>query len=418
MGIGKESPDEPFYAVAADHHLRECPSMKDRSTRNGKNDYSISVLRTVQEVKEIRSIWESMQWHPNADMDFYLTIVNARPEIVRPHVIVLFENGCARAIMVGRVEETRLNFQIGYKSILRPKVRLIAIIYGGLLGDISRDAADALVSELIKSLYRGEAEVVFFSHLPWGSDICQIARTKPIFLCRDHMPIVNAHWKLALPSTMSEFWQSINPHRRHELRRYSRVIERKFPGELEFKLFEKPEQVENLCNDLEEIAQKTYQRGLGAGFVYDDENLHRMSLSANRGWLRAYLLYINKRPCAFWAGTLYEDVFYLDFTGYDPQFRQYEPGTVLLVRMIEDLCQHGIRKVDFGYGEAFYKQRFCNESWREASVYIFSTEIRSILINIMRTLVVSASNLAEKTLKRVNYLNKLKKYWRIMLTPR
>jgi hypothetical protein len=169
---------------------------------------------------------------------------------------------------------------------------------------------------------------------------------------------------------------------------------------------------------LEEIAQKTYQRGLGAGFVYDDENLHRMSLSANRGWLRAYLLYINKRPCAFWAGTLYEDVFYLDFTGYDPQFRQYEPGTVLLVRMIEDLCQHGIRKVDFGYGEAFYKQRFCNESWREASVYIFSTEIRSILINIMRTLVVSASNLAEKTLKRVNYLNKLKKYWRIMLTPR
>ena len=48
---------------------------------------SVRVIRTTEEVEDIRDTWTSWQHHPNIDIDFYLTVNRLRPQILRPHVM-------------------------------------------------------------------------------------------------------------------------------------------------------------------------------------------------------------------------------------------------------------------------------------------------------------------------------------------
>lgn len=132
------------------------------------------------------------------------------------------------------------------------------------------------------------------------------------------------------------------------------------------------------------MARLTYQRRLGSGFVNDAAHQRRCRLVAQNGRLRGYVLYVDDRPKAFWCGTLYKGVFHLAWTGYDPEWKQYELGTVVFLKMVEGLCEEKIREIDFGLGAAFYKERFGDRSSEEASIRIYSPTIRGVVINCLR----------------------------------
>ena len=82
----------------------------------------------------------------------------------------------------------------------------------------------------------------------------------------------------------------------------------------------------------------------------------------------AYVLYVADAPCAYWIGNRYQNVFYGDFVGYDSSYGKYAPGKFLMLKAIEDFCQEGIREIDFGLGDATYKQGFGDSQWEEARI--------------------------------------------------
>jgi hypothetical protein len=382
--------------------------MKDEHSERNHNQYSIRVARSLEEVEELRSIWEGWQWHPNADIDFYLTIVNSRKEILRPHVILLLSNNQPMAMMIGRMEEIRLDFKVGYKTLFKPKARILNFVYGGILGEQSNSNAEIIIDELINSLKRGEADAVFLSHLPLDSNIYQVARRKPGFLYRDPIPIVNLHWQITLPASVDAFFQKMDRKRRHEINRIIRKFEKE--KRVIIKCYRQKEETEQLCNDAEEIAKKSYLRGLTAGFVHNYENQRRVTLEANRGRLLAYILYVGDKPCAFYGKT-----FHLDFTAYDPIYHKYEPGTVLLIKIIGELCKNengNINYIDFGLGDAFYKRRLCDRSWKEASMYLFAPTLNGITINSIRIILGTISRSTESFLKQTKFLATIKRHWR------
>jgi hypothetical protein len=65
------------------------------------------------------------------------------------------------------------------------------------------------------------------------------------------------------------------------------------------------------------------------------------------------------------------------------RFSEYAPG-----------CEEGIPRMDFGLGDAFYKQRFGTEGWEEASVFIFAPTLRGLVFNVLRTSTVGTAQLA------------------------
>ena len=259
--------------------------MQDQVQYNNM-EIDLRIARTVQEVEEMRSPWESMQEHPLTDIDYYLEIVISRPEILRPHVVLLSSNGQPRAMMVGIIQQKPLDLKIGYKTICKPKPRSLTIPDGGLIGEQTDAVADTLVSELINTLKRGETDIVTLEVLRVDSDIYRLAKTKPSFFCRDSVSKSRRHWEMKVPATIDGFFQQIKGSR--TLRRKMRQLERNYAGNVAFRSFNEKGQVDQFCRDAEEIAQYSYQRGLNVGFVNDDEHKRRLTQAAKRGWLRAY----------------------------------------------------------------------------------------------------------------------------------
>jgi hypothetical protein len=382
------------------------------------NEYSIKIVKSIEEVEEIRNIWEGMQWHPNADIDFYITIFNSRNEMICPYIIIVYQYDTPIVMIIGRLEKIKFECRIGYQVIFKPFVRCLTVIYGGVLGNVTLSNSEMVIAELMKTLTRNEADLIYFDHLESGSCIDRTVRTLPGILQRDLFQIPNVHWKMNLPETMEEFYQKFSSNTRHQLRRYIKKIEKAHPGNLSFKKFQNMDEVDKLYHDVEKIAQLTYHRGMGAGFIYNTENYHRLELSASHGWLRAYILYIEDKPCSFYIGTLYSNTIYLSFTGYNPDYKKFEPGTVAFMKMIEDLINKEVKEVDFGFGDAFYKQRFGDQNWRETSLYIYSRTLDGIKLNIMRTSTTIINECAKKILNSLNILRVIKKRWRAQLAHR
>ena len=142
----------------------------------------------------------------------------------------------------------------------------------------------------------------------------------------------------------------------------------------------------------------------------------RLELAARKGWLRAYCLYVGDRPYAFWIGMLYNDSFVSEYLGYDPGLRHLSPGMVLIMRVIEGLCDraHGdvVREVDFGLGHAEYKAALCTKNWVEATVHIFSPTLRGLIVKSMRTAARLADVAGRRILAHTCVFPRLKRVWR------
>lgn len=386
--------------------------MKNNLVDNSGNEFEIKVARSIEEVEEMRAIWEGLQHHPNADIDFYLTIIGSRKEVLRPHVILHSSKSGSNAMVIGRVEEKALDFKIGYKTIYSPKVRLLTIVYGGLLGDMVSPVGDILISELTSVLKKWECDLIYLSNLDVDSFIYRLSKSKPGFLSRDRVSKPNTHWKVEIPSNIEVFLAKIKSKHRYWLRRISKILESEFPNRVKIKVFDEQSSVERFCEDIEAVAKKTYQRGLGAGFILDEEHIRRFSLLAKKGSLGVYIMYIDDNPCAYWVGTQFKDVFYLDYTGYDPAFKKYEIGTILTIKMIEDLCKRKIKMMDFGFGDASYKQHFGDSSWEEDSVFIFAPTLRGVKLNTIHFICNGTVRIAKWALKNKKLLMSIKKRWR------
>ena len=82
---------------------------------------------------------------------------------------------------------------------------------------------------------------------------------------------------------------------------------------------------------------------------------------AERGVLRAYILYCGEDLGAFGLGYADHGVFHFRATGYDQSLAALSPGTVLMYLVVGNLLDAGgVRRLCFCYGDAPYKRLFSN----------------------------------------------------------
>lgn len=377
----------------------------------------VSAAGSVAEVEAVRGPWESFQAHPNVDIDFYLTILSLREEILRPQVLLCRRNERTEAMFIGRVEENHFRVKLGYRTLYKQRVRMLVIVHGGLLGDVSDENSKAVVAEIRRMLRQGEIDVALFSNIPKDSPLYKEALKQPGVLCRDYSPRSGLHWVASLPKAADQFFARLKSKQRSGIRRVEKRLRRDYPNRVTHRCFQNIDEVGQLCNDVEAVAKKTYQRGLGAGFIADEEHRQRLLFAAKKGWLCAFVTYIADQPCAFWIGTHYRETFHFDFTGFDPAFRKYEPGTLLFHIMIQELCSRGVERVDFGFGDALYKQRYGDTSWIESSVFVFAPNWNGLRLAIARLAADRTSRLGRSLLKKLKIHEQSKHRWRDRVTP-
>lgn len=381
-----------------------------------RSNLSVRALRTTDEICQVSKLWRNLQHHPNSALDFYLMILRMRPAILRPHVLVVFRNGQPVTMLVGRIEDQRMELKLGYASLWKPRARALVLIYGGLLGESSTETCQALIRSILESLREGEADFASFNFLHNDCSLLNWSRALPGTLSRDFFPATQPHRGMHLPRTAEELYKNLPSKQRKNQRWQAKKFEKAFPEGLEIRCFQEPAALDQMFADVEVVAKKTYQRGLGVGFVDNPEMRERISLAAKSGWLRAYVLYIGANPCAFWIGSVFDDAFYSSYMGYDPAYMQYSPGMYLIMKVLEQFCggdkSQRLQTVDFGLGDAQYKQVLGDISWEETSTYIFAPTLRGYALNLLRAPIALLNGFAKKALEGTNVLMKVKRTWR------
>jgi Acetyltransferase (GNAT) domain len=380
---------------------------------------AIRVARSVSEVEALREAWTGWGGHRDSDIDVVLMVIDSYPEALRPHVIAIDRNGQPEAVLIGRLERKRLSFKIGYLTVFRPWARCLTFVYGAIRGNASSENTQILVREIMDCLRQDEADLALLEFVPVDSSLYKLALELPGILSRDSLPSLQEHHLMLVPESIEEVYRQMSGSRRKHIRSSIRKLEVHPAGQLKIVCYRDVSELDRLFQDAEEIAKKTYQRGLGAGFADTSDVRTRLGLAAKKGWLRANLLYLGDRPVTFWIGMTYGQTFVSEYMGYDPEFRQAAPGMVLIMRVIEGLCNHehgdNIKELDFGLGHAEYKAILCSKSWSEGAIFIFSPTIKGLLLKSMRATTRFVDGAARKALSSTKVFPRLKRLWRDQL---
>jgi CelD/BcsL family acetyltransferase involved in cellulose biosynthesis len=373
----------------------------------------ITTARTVAEVEALRDRWNRIRWpRHDADIDFYLQVLRWGGTEARPHVLAYEDHGSPR-MFVARVEKTRLAASFGYKQIHRPRVRNLTLVHGGMPDPDDDQAAHSFLGEVDRALRAGEADVAVFPSLRRDTALFRAASGWTRGLRVGRFAEVATHRRLELPASYEAFVASLAKKTRDGVKRYANRLRREFGNHISTEVIRRPDELDRVFQDVEPVARKTYQRGLGVALADTPAQRELVGLGLARGWFRVWVLRLQGAPIAFWPGYAYNGSFFIGTPGYDPAFAEFRVGMFLQMRMIEDLCADpDVHVLDYGFGDAEYKRRFGNESWEEETVMIFAPSLRALRINAVRTGVLASDRGARRLLLATGSLDRVKRAWR------
>ncbi len=395
--------------------------MDKHEKRYPSDGWKITVAKTAEEIETIRPIWEQMQANEpypviNADVDRYLSVIEASGDSVRPYITLVKQNGQPVAMAIGRVEKHPIKLKLGYKTLLSPKLRCLTVVYGGILGQPTSDLCVVLIGELMKALRRGGVDVVYFNHLRTDSYIYQLSRKLPGILRRGYFPSVETHWSMSVPEDIDQFYRARSKRHRGNLKRYIRRLEKEYPNQTEAITYSQEGDLDDAIKAACQVSHSTYQHGLGCGFAGDSRTRDILTAAARQGWLRMSALYIDGQAGAFQVGLRYRKKYILEQIGFDPKWDKLDLGTVLFLKVLEDICADpDTESIDFGFGDADYKRSYGTEQWEEASVYIFAPRLYPIFINILRTSATGLNIGLEYIVNKTGFAGWIKRRWRNLL---
>lgn len=147
---------------------------------------------------------------------------------------------------------------------------------------------------------------------------------------------------------------------RSTLKRKARKLAERSGGELDLRSYRSPEEMELFHAAARAVSVRTYQERLfDGGLPAGREALEQMRSLARRDSARGWLLFVDDRPVSYLYAPAEGDTLIYAYLGYDPDFAEYSPGTVLQLEAMRRLMdEQRFRLFDFTEGEGQHKSQF------------------------------------------------------------
>jgi hypothetical protein len=378
-------------------------------SRSGVEGLEFRTFRNLNELETLRSIWKSWPGARESDFDLFSCALKSGAQ---PYVILLTRNAMPESILIGRRERKRMPFRLGYLTICRREVDVIEFVHGGLRGNASEENCADLVREVMRSLAEGEADLAVWEHIEVNSSLHRQAIRLPGVLQRDHSRCAKHRWLMKFPNGLDAFLMRLGRSQRSKLRRKYKKVPAVFPGKVQVKCCRSLAEIDTVASDMEVIAGKTTKRQLGFGFSYTLRAREQMAIAAENGWLRAYVLYLEGKPVAFWTGVVYQRCLHADHVAYDPSYGEVSPGIFLFLSILENLRDEDIESIDFGRGNTQLRECFCDVRRAESRTHIFAPTWRGLRLNILHTGVHLVTGCFVAVLRHLGCLDWVRKAWR------
>lgn len=159
-----------------------------------------------------------------------------------------------------------------------------------LLGRETEKIVEVLIQHLWSLLVSGEVDAIVFCNLSEHSLLSRgLLCNGPKWWCEKH-PLWTTHWSMEVPEKPGLLLQKLRSNHRRRIQKNKRDLEFSFPGKLSWQWMKTFDDIPALSKQLEGVASKTYHRGLGVGFIDNEEFRQRLRFFASRGTLRVLIL--------------------------------------------------------------------------------------------------------------------------------
>jgi CelD/BcsL family acetyltransferase involved in cellulose biosynthesis len=101
--------------------------------------------------------------------------------------------------------------------------------------------------------------------------------------------------------------------------------------------------------------------------------------AAPRGWLRLAFLRLDGRALAFQYGLEAGHTYYLLKGGYDPKYRRFAPGKLLIAFMIERAFAKRLERFDFGGEDELFKAEWASGHRELMALQLFAPTVRGLI---------------------------------------
>jgi hypothetical protein len=379
--------------------------------------YSVNVATEIGVVEGLRPLWSMWANSLDTDLDYYLHQLSQDSMALAPYVVTVYDEGIARAMLVGRIRKQKASTVVSFVNISGPTMRVLEIKKGGRIGQQSKAIDKMLAMELLKAVRSGQVDSICFDRLPLQSELFHQIQQLPGFFVKERVPHVFCYSELSLSDSGKDHQQVFTGKLMREMRRKTRIVERAFPGQVSLKCFSQPTELDTGIREAMRVAVTTWQHSLGQGFSNTEQTRETFQFFAQQGWLRIYILYIKDVPCAFLAGQLYNNNFYCQYAGYHTDYTNFSVGSVLTARVFEELAAAGVQRVDLGEGGQEHNRRMGCQMVEEGTVHVYSPSLRGVWLNLF----FGTTQLIRRSGRRVRStlrLNRLGMVWRHYLVAR
>ncbi len=248
----------------------------------------------------------------------------------------------------------------GERTFWLSRIRLfrLRVPMAGLFGHIVVGNPDAEGARLMLKalLTEGEAGLIDLGDVPIEGGLSKAASTLGFGSSVHRNPRGATRRALSLTDGIEAYLTGLRPSTRKAVLRDCRLFGRLDPT---FRSFNSAEEVVPFLVDAAPLSMATHQASIGVTLANDEPTRAKFSELARQGRLRAYIAYVDGKPCAFAWGDLSHGVLYFRMTGYDPAFRKHCAGTAMLFHMLRQLGEDpACQRFDFGVRDMDYKERF------------------------------------------------------------
>lgn len=180
-----------------------------------------------------------------------------------------------------------------------------------------------------------------------------------------------------MAGSFEEYLARFSSKTRSTLRRKHRKLIKDIGGEVEFREYRTPDEMDEFRDLALPLSRRTYQaKSLDAGLPESGEAHDERRRLASENRVRAYLLCADGQPISYLYLPVIEDTIVYAFLGYDPGHAKFSPGTVLQLEALERLFAEGrYRYFDFTEGEGAHKAMFGTDAVDACSFFMMKKGI-------------------------------------------
>lgn len=248
------------------------------------------------------------------------------------------------------------------------RLRGYRLVGNRLLGQTDDPRADEVVAAIAQLMQQQRWEFLLVEDLERGSALWNSLH----FYRQDGFDVfsptgMQRRLRIRLPEDPGEYWSSFSKNARKKFRRGMKRL-----GDSRLLRVTEEHQVEEFLRHARQVSENSWQsKHFGLRIPGDEADHRKLTLLAQMGTLRSYVLLCEDKPIAFELDTQFNGLLDSDEAAYDRHQADLSPGKLLLVRVLEDLIEENPPKwFDFGIGDAEYKRLFANHETEAAAVWL------------------------------------------------